>query len=377
MRYIRNISLAILLFVLLNSFMPILLYMVRTYMVFVSSIIGRSVCPLPNPVAGSFGIYCDFVTIVTGLLTLVIGFIGVGGYVSFKKFEKKEEKLLKQLEGETKQAAKCRSESEVYLNIQELNMSENLQFSSSAVKILNDAIKKDDEYYMLFVLRGEQYLSRGELCGLENAEKDFRSAIKLNRNSSRAYIGLGKAIFKREKLKYGKQERKSLENIKFDTTASRIRFYVSSNVVSRNDFQESIGQLKMAIDLGAEVGAFILLGDVYNFIGKKKEALAEYERAYKKNEMYVGCAFFYVLLYMQLKDEQGLTQLDFTKILKILRRVAVEDLYNSKAAYALLWYLFEKYPQFAVGKDAKGEAEKAKSMTDLWVINDLFELRGD
>jgi hypothetical protein len=46
----------------------------------------------------------------------------------------------------------------------------------------------------------------------------------------------------------------------------------------------------------------------------------------------------------------------------------VDDVFNSKAAYALLWFLYERLQRH-------DDAKTAKAMTDQLIINQLFELK--
>ncbi len=304
-----------------------------------------------------FGSYRDFVTTITGLLTLIIGAIGIGSYISFRKFKEEEEKIKNR-----------RNQLDMFLKIEEgRNISESEAAYSTAISLYDEAEVFHNEYHMLYTLRGESYYYRNSTGDLQNAICDFETAIRLKKNSSRAWFGLGQACFRLiQNIHCHKiNETRDLEG----RTATELRIADNDgSIESKHEVNNAMGHIEKALSFQyAETPARLELGRMYKSIGDNAAAIEQYKKAYESNKAYAACGFKYALLWISENDGR-LNDAEKEGIIDILKKASVYDLFNSKAAYALLWYLFER-----IGKMA--EANKAKSMTDQLIINDIFELR--
>lgn len=305
----------------------------------------------------NFQTYSSFVTTITGLLALIIGAIGIGSFISFQKFKEEEEKITDR-----------RNQLDMFLKIEEArNISESDAAYSTAIKLYDEAEKFHCNYYMLYVLRGESYYFRNETGDLQNAIKDFELAIKLKKNSSRAWFGLGQARFKLIIKKYLRASTKE-RNLQGVSASSLVLANNDGLVDAKDELQVAMDNIEAAISFQyAETPARLELGKMYKLSGDNQRALQQYELAYKSNKFHAACGFTYALLWLVENDDK-LDNAEQEGILDILKKSSVDDVFNSKAAYALLWFLYERLQRH-------DDAKTAKAMTDQMIIDQLFELR--
>ena len=323
-------------------------------------------------IAGFNG-YRDYVTVLTGLLTLIIGATGVGAFLSFKKFRAEEQKVLDSLEEEKDKIIDRRNQLDMFLKIEEArNISESEGAYSSAIKLFDDAEKDFSKNYMLYILRGETYSFRGKTGDFQNAITDFELAIKLNGNSSRAWFGLGRAQY-RCQLSKCVMTQNGKQFIAAGVSASMLKISRDDILLRKNaDIKNAIANIEKSISLQhSEASARMELGDIYKSIGDNHRALDEYKLAYESNNDYAACGVKFALLWLSVNDGENLKEAKQSGIIDILKKASVDDVFNSKAAYALLWFILEQYSHFGEA----GDAEKARSMTDSVVINQIFEMR--
>ncbi|MHC1753724.1 tetratricopeptide repeat protein [Humidesulfovibrio sp.] len=305
----------------------------------------------------NFQTYSSFVTTITGLLALIIGAIGIGSYISFQKFKEEEGKITDR-----------RNQLDMFLKIEEArNISESDAAYSTAIKLYDEAEKFHCNYYMLYVLRGEAYYFRNETGDLQNAVKDFELAIKLKKNSSRAWFGLGQARFKLIVKKHWRASAKE-RNLK-GICASLLTLANNDGLVNaKGEIQIAMDDIETAISFQyAETPARLELGKMYKLTGDNQRALHQYKMAYESNKFHAACGFTYALLWLVENDDR-LDSAEQEGILNILKKSSVDDVFNSKAAYALLWFLYERL-------ERPDDAKTAKAMTDQMIIDQLFELR--
>lgn len=322
-----------------------------------------------DPVAASFSIYRDFVTVTTGLLTLFITATGVGAYLSFKKFRETEKEIIDKLNDEHNNVVDRRKQLDMYLKIEEArNLSESDGAYTTAINIYNNAEQDFDKNYMLYILRGEVYSYRSKTGDLLNAIEDFQTAIKLNSTSSRAWFGLGKTRFRHY---IETVATKVLPRTSFTTavSVSKLKVSVHEKVITNSqEIFEAIASIEKSISLSYAVApARMVLGDIFASLGDINRSIHEYKIAYESNPTYAACGFKYALLWIAGNDEV-ISEENAAEIVKILKNASVDDVYNSKAAYALLWYLYERLQRH-------DEARRAEAMTDQLIVNQLFELR--
>lgn len=322
-----------------------------------------------DPVAASFSVYRDFVTVTTGLLTLFITATGIGAYLSFKKFRETEKEIIDKLNNEHTNVVDRRKQLDMYLKIEEArNLSESEGAYTTAINIYNNAEQDFNKNYMLYILRGEVYSYRSKTGDLTNAIGDFQTAIKLNSTSSRAWFGLGKARYR--------QQVENIENtvlpratLPTDVLASSLRVSVADKLIANNtEISEAIANIEKSISYNyAVASARMALGDIFASLGDVKRSIQEYKTAYESNPAYAACGFKYALLWLAGNDGE-ISETSAAEIIKILKNASVDDVYNSKAAYALLWFLYERLQRY-------DDAKTAKAMTDQLIINQLFELK--
>jgi hypothetical protein len=307
----------------------------------------------------NFQTYSSFVTTITGILALIIGAIGIGSFISFRKFKEEEEKI-----------ASRRNQLDMFLKIEEARTVSDPNSDaaySAAIALYDEAEKFHCSYYMLYVLRGESYYYRNETGDLRNAIRDFKIAIRLKKNSSRAWFGLGQARFKliRDKHCCASDGKRSLQGI------SALELVLANNdglIDAKNALQIAMDDIETAISYQyAETPARLELGKMYKMTGDNQRALQQYKLAYESNKSHAACGFTYALRWL-VENSDDLSEAKAAEIIKILKIASVDDLYNSKAAYALLWFLYERLQRH-------DDAKTAKAMTDQMIIDQLFELR--
>jgi tetratricopeptide (TPR) repeat protein len=333
------------------------------------SIADKSIFDFTNPVAASFSVYRDFVTVTTGLLTLFITATGIGAYLSFKKFRETEKEIIDKLNNEHNNVVDRRKQLDMYLKIEEArNLSESEGAYTTAINIYNSAEQDFNKNYMLYILRGEVYSYRSKTGDLINAIGDFQTAIKLNSTSARAWFGLGKARF-RQQIEKVENTALPRSTIPTGVLASSLRVSVADKLITKNEeILGAISNIEKSISYNyAVASARMALGDIFASLGDVKRSIYEYKTAYESNPAYAACGFKYALLWLAGNDGE-ISETKAAEIIKILKNASVDDVYNSKAAYALLWFLYGRLQRH-------DDAKRAKAMTDQLIINQLFELK--
>ena len=305
-----------------------------------------------------FDSYRDFVTIVTGLLALIVGAIGIGSYISFKKFKEEEEKIEDR-----------RKKLDMFLKIEEArNASETEAGYKSAIELYNLAERDHCEYYLLFVLRGDSYYFLGKTENYRRALHNYEKAKELKNDSSRAWFGCGQAQFKILE-EASRRDRPTVDLTGVAAANLRLANRDVVTINSKDKVYECIECVEQAIGCGyPEAPARLELGKMFRSIGDDDKALAQYREAYRSNSDHAACRFYYCYhwVFMHANGLYRVERADLDYFVKLLKKVSVFDVYNSKAAYALLWYLYKLV-------DTLGDASEVKLKTDQILINDLFE----
>lgn len=364
-----------------------------------------------NIIATSFSIYRDFVTVVTGLLTLIIGATGIGAYLSFKKFREEKDKIIAQLEDEMGEVVKRRKRLDMFLRIEEAKNSCDPEWGYlSAIKLYDRAESeydesdssesKDDERYLLYVLRGDAYYLAWKSCKsdqgrknffLQEAENNYNLALGENNKSMLALYGLGLV-----KFQSAIKDKKDVEKGGFDWNEIN-DFEQSSCAESQTDGEHGCVPIKLKPSLDyAEAKAEVVeeavllmekakfngfdstkisyeMGAMYEALNKVDFALKKYAEAYAGN--YLAAGYQYCYLWMREKDGASDTSVnrlskdDVAEMVEILSNVGASDANYSKAAYALLWYLYRAIPGFNNNK-----AVEAFSRTDRYTLSNLFKM---
>ncbi|WP_207262976.1 hypothetical protein [Desulfovibrio sp. Huiquan2017] len=327
----------------------------------------------------NFSGYRDFVTVVTGLLALIVGAIGIGAFISFRRFKEEEEKVTER-----------RKQLEMFLLIEEArNIMEYEWGFLSAIKLYDKAEDKYDGHYLLYSLRGAAYyiaarknlrLATGkEDLFFNKAKRDFRSALKKNKKSMLAQYGLGEVLFQEALSK-----RPTIEGLSFDwdkvntfdsvdndsdilkEVRNTLQLKVGGDYsgANRKTVEKSILLIKDAIFNGYDsVVGNHTLGTMYESLDDITNAYKCYKKAYGNG--YIAAGYQYCYLWLRKNCSTGCTQVE-NEIVEILEDVSMDDDDFSKAAYALLWFVF-------LNDDNKfNEAKRVFSETDKHTIENLF-----
>lgn len=315
-----------------------------------------------NLVASSFNIYRDFVTIITGLLTLIIGATGIGAYLSFKKFRAEEQKVLDSLEQEKEKIIDRRNQLDMFLKIEEAR--NNLEYEwgfISAIQLYDKAEEKYNSHYLLYALRGNAYyfaakrsigLSDGrETLYLDKARCDFELAVEKNKNSMLAVYGLGQVLFQQALMSREKKEFSGIDWDELPPVGKECLDDTGSEQLKKlklkrgGDYlgadakvvKKSISYTQDAIYKGYDdvVGDYTL-ATMYEAIDNVDLSYAHYKRAYEKGHLPAGYQYCY--LWLRKNNIKELNE-DIKSIILILKRVSVEADDFSNAAHALIVFV--------------------------------------
>lgn len=308
-----------------------------------------------------FNGYRDFITVTTGLLAIIIGATGIGAYLSYKK-----------IKGEETRLTKLRTKFEILLKIEEGRVgSDSESDPESAVRAYRETGMDFDDYHVLYLLRGEAFYKRGKDGDYTLAERDYKKALDIVGTSAKAWFGLGQARFRSI---LGRMEYR--ESVDLDP-ADVVRFKISNNHVSAqgNDIEcveEAIRCTENAISCGYDRStALFEIGKMYESINKPEESIARYKNAYYLNTNNSANGFYYALTWIKVNSNNlSLNEINENGIVRILKQAGMMNLFHSKTAYALLWFLYCVVP--GLGSDA--DKKNAFTATNQYVINDMFEL---
>jgi len=341
-----------------------------------------------NPVAASFSVYRDFVTTITGLLTLIIGGVGFATFFSYKKIREEEESVLCKMKDEQSNIEKLRKELEEMKRIEGETFSDSskrigkferiLQIKSllnseseksSAIRAIEKANESDMSEHIFHQTKGDAYYFRGENGDYTIAIEEYKKAITYNETSAKAWFGLGQATYK--SVIRTNDESPEIELDKNDVR----KFMLRKERIEVSDHlkvKESIDFIKksLSFDISAEAG--IELGHMYNALGEYDMAMCAYKSVLLVSPSHYTCAFSYCRLWitkncLDLKQGKFPTE-ELEHIVRLLKRIGLYGVYNNKDAYALLWYLYSIVPGLA----EKTQIDAAYSATSCFTISNLF-----
>jgi len=315
-------------------------------------------------IAGFNG-YRDYVTILTGLLTLIIGATGIGAFLSFKKFRAEQQQILNSLKKEKKDIANRKNQLDMFLKIEEAR--NNLEYEwgfLSAIKLYDEAEEKYASHYLLYTLRGNAYyfaakrsigLSEGrESLYLDKAKSDFESAIDKNKNSMLALYGLGQVLFQQALISRVKKNSSDInwENLpspgKKDLSNEDLNKLKTLHLKEDGDYsganaylvKESIQRTQDAIDKGYDdVAGDYTLAAMYEAIDNTEMAYTHYKNAYGKGHLQSGYQYCYLWLRKNPLGNSDQSE-EIKNVVSILNRVSTGDNNSSNAAYSLLMFIY-------------------------------------
>ena len=356
--------------------------------------------------------YRDFVTVITGLLTLIVGATGFGSYFSYKSIQKKKDEILEQLNNEIAEVVKRRKKLDMFLRIEEARNSCDPEWGYlSAIKLYDRAESeyndydnhesKDDERYLLYVLRGDAYYLAWKSCKshegrkgffLQEAENNYKLALNENDRSMLALYGLGLVKFQLA-IKDNEKTPKTVfdwqaingfelccdEGMQLDDrsvcTPIKLKPSLDYTGAKTEVVEEAIRLMDKAEFNGYDrTKVSFEMGAMYEALEESEFALRDYKDAYDGN--YLAAGYQYCYLWMRDKEGtsdrplNGLMKEDVVEIVEILLNVGSSEANYSKASYALLWYIYRTIPGFN-NKDAV----EAFARTDRFTLSNLFEMR--
>jgi tetratricopeptide (TPR) repeat protein len=354
------------------------------------SIPGDSIKPSAEAFVNAFQGYRDFVTVITGLLTLFIGATGFAAFFSFRKLREEEKSIVLKMEKDEERIEKLRQRLEErertdgekikdiicdlmrYARIQQARvLLESEADKAAAIDVLEGNESTASSDHIFHQLKGDAYYYRGRHGDYDVAVEEYKKAIQCSESSSASWLGLGQAKYRSVASKNDEQDGDLDigEVISFRLKENR------DTVSDTSVVEEAIRDIKKAISYGASVAeAGIELGHMYKSIEKYDSALDAYQNVLSSNKNHTACAFFYCHLWIVRKYEkllsEDVSQEEVNEIVRLLKRIGLLDVYNSKVAYALLWYLFSTIKGLGTDKDV----DEAYSATTKYTINNLFEL---
>jgi tetratricopeptide (TPR) repeat protein len=355
------------------------------------SIPEDSIKPTAEAFVNAFQGYRDFVTVITGLLTLFVGATGFAAFFSFRKLREDEKSIIAKMEKEEVRIEELRKRLEArekddgnriasllcdlrrYIKIQQARvLLEAEADKSTAVDVLESSEDANSSDRMFHQLKGDAYYFRGRHGDYLVAIDEYKNAIQCNERSPGAWFGLAQAKYRSVSSKGDEELDGSLDLRCVD------RFKLKENKDTVTDIEmvkEAIKDVNRAISYGATPAeAGIELGHMYKAIGDQGSALAAYKGVLDINQRHTACGFFYCHLWI-LKNLGALKAGSVDKesleeAVSLLKLIGLLDVYNSKVAYALLWYLYRIVPDLGSNKDVVA----AFSSTTKYTIYNLFSL---
>lgn len=352
------------------------------------TIADKSIFDSANPVAASFSVYRDFVTTITGLLTLIIGGVGFATFFSYKKIKEEGESIICKMKDEQCKIEELREELEEMKQNKEKSFSDSskrigkfeklLQIKSllnseseksSAIKAIEKANESDMSEHLFHQTKGDAYYFRGENGDYTIAIEEYKKAIEFNETSAKAWFGLGQATYK--SVIRTNDESPEIELDKNDVGKFMLR-KERIEVSDEHKVKEAIEFIRksLSFDISAEAG--IELGHMYNALGEYDMAICAYKTVLLACPSHYTCAFSYCRLWItknciDLKQGKFQTE-ELEYIVRLLKMIGLYGVYNNKDAYALLWYLYSIVPGLA--KEVQIDA--AYSATSCFTISNLF-----
>lgn len=357
----------------------------------------------------SFQGYSDFVTVITGILALIIGSTGFAAILSYKeltdkvgdikkvkadadkqleenrgKIDKFKEEADSQLANKLAEinavkdeANKIRDELASYARIQHASsLLSSEAGKSSAIDVLNGSVKTSGVDAIFHRIKGDAYYYRGKNGDYNVAIEQYEKALKFNEELNSAWFGLGQVKYK-SVCQPPFIDKLDAQDLKLDKVASftlsNTRNIIKDDAVVR----EAIMCMEKAVSYGyGKVEADVEMGKMFNDIEEYGSALSKFKNAYDLNPMYTAGGFYYCHLWIVTNQDKlrkgGIDKKVLEELVDKLKFVGFRDLYNGKAAYALLWYLYSAVP-VAQKLGSKSDAENALKSTDQYTINDLFK----
>lgn len=368
---------------------------------------GHSVTEIDS--VKSFQGYSDFVTVITGILALIIGSTGFAAIFSYKKItdlageidkikdeavkqlaEKREDidkfknEARRQLESKLAEIDEVKNEADElrdklasYATIQQASsLLSSEEGKSSAIDVFNSAGSGFDVNALYYLLKGDAYYYRGKNGDYDIAVEHYNKAIESDNDLGTAWFGLGRAKY-RSVYQLPENDTGGMKKLPIEKVAC---FRLPNNKNKPKDsaidiVHEAISDIRKSVSYGySKAEAGFEMGHMYKYLGEYDNALREFKKVFDINKNYTVCGYYYcqlwVLKYQDTFGENALDKKVVDEVVGILKSVGFKDVNLSKAAYALLWYLYSTAPMI---ETSKSDAEDALKSTDQYTINDLFK----
>lgn len=321
----------------------------------------------------SFNSYKDFVTIITGILTLIIASLGLASYFSFKEVRKESKKIISEYKKLRSAFYSDYKKLQMFLKIQQaITMKEKDKGTVLVVDILREAEKIDKKFSLINILIGDEYY----LLGGDNyryAKSEYQKALdkqkSKNERSPRASFGFALSEY-RLSLSQSKQQKndilakstiaaKCIESI----TISKTQFKSTDIRKTRNaiSHMETALEGKYAID-----ECYFELGRMYESISNDEKAIELYKKSFENNCNNFEYGFAYCVAWVR-NNKNDLSECKKNGIIDILKSTCANETFTAKLAYALLWYIYKSINDTT-------EMEEAFNETTRSAMNEMFTI---
>lgn len=320
----------------------------------------------------NFNSYRDFVTIITGMLTLVMATFGLVSYMSFKETREKSKELIS--EGEKIRSnfhadhKKLQSSLKI---IHAITLKEKDRGNSLVIDILREAERIDETYPVTNILIGDEYY----LLGGDNyrcAKNEYQKALDKNtshESSPRALFGLALSEY-RLSLAQAKQQKKELQDKEFFEQKDINEIVISTTQfisVDEEKTRNAISNMEKALDGKYAIDeCYFELGRMYESIGSLEKSIFLYKKSFEINSNNLDYGFAYCVAWVR-KNSSDVSKCNEDGIKNILKTICANDTFAAKLSYAILWYLSKKLGEEDNARDAFNETTK-------YALNEMFTI---
>ena len=305
----------------------------------------------------------DFITIATGLFSLIVGAGGLGVYFSFKRILEEEKKI-----------SHLREKFEALLIISESSSFDPVTATGdqNAVKIFSAAEKKCRDYGLLYVLRGEQYYYSESF---KLAIEDFEKAVKIDPTLARAWYGWGQALFRSESTLENVPKFRTIWNFNsFKNVCNHLKMHEIDRKICPDKAKNSLEKMNRAKNYGYDESKINFeIGRIHEAMQNGgcnnttfEEILSNYDESYKNGNSDAG--LYYCVAWIR-KNYNLIVPNDHgngvDNVIEIL--INISNTIHKSLVCALLCYIY-----CLLGDSAR--AERVFQETNDMAINELFYL---
>ena len=318
--------------------------------------------------ATDFNSYKDVVTVITGVLTLIIGLATLGVGLSFSKIKEKEQHIDRLIE-KTKEK---QNDLERFLYIEEartlLYLKDNSPNSQrAAITLYQKAETCCGANLQLYLLKADAYLLIEQYA---DAITCYNKAKLLDGTSAQALLGLARAQY--YELASSSPD-KVIDKKPSQLPLSPKDWVLLNDTVEIENVQPIRGIIRLLQEAqlhgGDKAEINFELARIYRKTNKLSRAVLHYKQAYLEKRTYPDYGFLYcyywIVQHCGKLSNISPNNSELKSIVKTLYEIGENDIFHSKEAYALLWYL---------GNNIKG----LSGVNDLWACfnsTNIFTLK--